>query len=75
MIYKAYLTFSLEELCNEVFIGDFNTEAEAFIAARVEHQKLGYRTEPYARILFQPHGNFYDVGSHCHFIAVIPVSN
>ena len=73
MIYKAYLTFSLEELCNEVFIGDFNTQEEAFQAAYAEHKKLGYHVEPYTRALLHPHGTFYDVGSYCHFIAVIPV--
>lgn len=72
MKYKSYLTNSLECLLNEVEIGTFDTEAEAFKAARAEYEKRGYHIEPYTRGLLHPFGTFYDLGSYIHFIAVIP---
>lgn len=71
MKYKAYLTQSLECLFNEVYIGEFDTEEEAFAAALKEHKVRGYHEEPYTRGLLYPYGTFFDVGSYTHFIAVL----
>ena len=69
-MFKAYLTHSLEELRNEVFIGEYPTEEAAFKAAFHEHKARGYHVEPYTRGLIYPNAIFYDVGSYCHFIAI-----
>ena len=72
MKYKAYLTQSLERLYQEVYIGEFDDEEDAFKAAREEHKARGYVTDRYIRGLMNPDGKYYDVGSWSHFIAVIP---
>ena len=71
MKYKAYLTQSLECLFNEVYIGEFDSHEEAFRAARTEYQARGYHEEPYTRGLMNVDGNYYDLGSYTHFIAII----
>ena len=72
MKYKAYLTNSLEELFQEEYIGEFDSEKDAFKAAYSAHQERGYYVDRYTRGLLHPFGTFYDVGSYSHFIAVIP---
>lgn len=71
MKYKAYLTQSLEYLLNPIYIGEFDTHEEAFRAAHAEYQARGYREEPYIRGLMNVDGNYYDLGSYTHFIAII----
>lgn len=74
MKYKAYLTKSLEELFQEEYIGEFDSEDAAFKAAYAAHQERGYHVDRYTRGLLHPFGTFYDVGSYTHFIAIIPQS-
>lgn len=74
MKYKAYLTKSLEALFQEEYIGEFDSEDEAFKAACREHIARGYHVDHYTRGLLHPFGTFYDVGSYIHFIAIIPQS-
>lgn len=71
MKYKAYLTQSLEYLLNEVYIGEFDSHDEAFKAAYQEHVARGYHTDRYSRGLMNVDGNYYDVGSWTHFIAIL----
>ena len=71
MKYKAYLTQSLECLINPIYIGEFDTHEEAFKAAYQEHVARGYRTDRYSRGLMNVDGNYYDVGSWTHFIAIL----
>lgn len=73
MIYKAYLTESLEQLYNEVFVGEFVSQEEAFKAAYAEHKRRGYYVDRYTRCLMNPDGTYYDVGCWTHFIAVIHI--
>jgi hypothetical protein len=70
-MYKAYLTQSLEYLLNEVYIGEFDSHDEAFKAAYQEHVARGYHTERYSRGLIHVDGNYFDVGSYTHFIAIL----
>lgn len=70
-MYKAYLTQSLEYLLNEVYIGEFDSHDEAFKAAYQEHVARGYHTERYLRGLIHVDGNYFDVGSYTHFIAIL----
>ena len=71
MKYQAYLTQSLEVLYNQVFIGEFDNEDEAFKAAYAAHKERGYHVEPYTRGLLYPDATYYDVGSYAHFIAIL----
>lgn len=71
MKYKAYLTQSLECLLNAVYIGEFDTHEEAFRAAHAEYKARGYHEEPYTRGLMNIDGNYFDLGSYIHFIAIL----
>ena len=72
-MYKAYLTKSLEQLADEIYIGTFDTQEEAFKAAYKEHKNRGYCVEPYSRGILNPDGLYYDVGDWSHFIAILYV--
>ena len=70
-MFKVYLTDRIDELYNEEFVGEFETQEEACRQGIAAYIAKGYHKEPYTRGLLFPKGTFYDLGSYCHFLAIM----
>jgi hypothetical protein len=70
-MFKVYLTDRIDALYNEEFVGEFCNHEEAFRQGLAAYRAKGYHEEPYTRGLLCSDGDYYDLGSYCHFLAII----